>query len=46
MLQKWLLGKGTLTCWQAVDYDGNETINVIDLLLMKRAWLAEYRHSG
>jgi len=39
MLQKWLLGKGTLTNWKAADFTGDEIINIFDLILMKRELL-------
>ena len=37
MLQKWLLGSGSLTDWQAADYDNNGMIDVVDLVLMRKA---------
>ena len=38
-LQKWLLGSGTLPKWKAADFNKDDTINIIDLCLMKRALL-------
>lgn len=35
VLQKWLLGSGTLTAWQNVDIDRNGMIDVFDLGLLK-----------
>lgn len=40
-LQKWLLGSGTLPKWKAADFHKDDTINIIDLCLMKRALLEE-----
>lgn len=41
MLQKWLLGAGTLTNWRAADFNGDKIIDIIDLVLMKRALIGE-----
>lgn len=38
-LQKWLLSSGTLPKWKAADFNKDDTINVIDLCLMKTALL-------
>ena len=38
LLQGWLLNKGTaLSDWRAADFDGNRTLNAIDLSLMKQS---------
>lgn len=36
MMQKWLVGDGELTNWQAGDLNRDDVINVFDLCLMKR----------
>lgn len=39
MLQKWLIGAGTITDGQAGDFDGNQRLNGIDLIFMRRKLL-------
>lgn len=39
VLQKWLLGKGTLANWRNADYQTDGVINIYDLLLMKQELL-------
>ena len=36
MLQKGLVNIGSVKVWKAGDLDNNDTINVFDLILMKR----------
>ncbi|MDE5884114.1 MAG: dockerin type I repeat-containing protein [Oscillospiraceae bacterium] len=36
ILQRWLLGKGNLTCWQNADLTQDGIINIFDLCLMKQ----------
>ena len=38
-LQKWLIGAGTITDGQAGDFDGNQRLNGIDLIFMRRKLL-------
>ncbi len=42
MMQNWLLGKGTLTCWQAGDICEDGIIDIFDLSLMKRMLIGNY----
>lgn len=37
MLQKWLVGSGEITCWQNVDFNDDNRVDVFDLILMKKA---------
>ncbi len=39
MLQKWLIGSGKLDCWQNVDFNDDNKVDVFDLILMKQALL-------
>jgi hypothetical protein len=44
-LQKWLIGAGTITDGQAGDFDGNQRLNGIDLIFMRRKLLEIIRKS-
>ena len=41
MLRKYLLGNGSLSCWQNADFTADNCINIYDLCLMKRALLQQ-----
>lgn len=41
-LQKWLLGKGNLDCWQNADLTQDGIINIFDLCFMKRKLIDEF----
>jgi hypothetical protein len=36
MLQKWIISAGSITDWQAGDFDGDNALSVFDLCLMKK----------
>lgn len=38
-LQKWLLGKGSLSNWKNADFNNDKIVNIIDLALMKQKLL-------
>ncbi|MEE5993225.1 MAG: dockerin type I repeat-containing protein [Oscillospiraceae bacterium] len=40
-LKKWLVGAGSLDCWQNADLNGDNKINVIDLALMKQKLISQ-----
>ena len=44
-LQKWLIGAGTITDGQSGDFDGNQRLNGIDLIFMRRKLLEIIRKS-
>ena len=41
MMQKWLLNSGEITDWKNGDMDGNNTLDIFDLYIMKHQLLSE-----
>lgn len=46
MLQKWILGIGSLPNWQNADLDDNGTVDVFDLSLLKRKLIADHEENS